>query len=204
MCDLFSEVETVGLHNHNDEYKISGLKYLPAFITEQEHDSLLSSIDNQQWLDDLKRRVQHYGYKYDYKQHNINHDMKIADLPDWLENFAVRLKEKGIFKKVPDQVIVNEYLPGQGITNHIDCPPCFSDTITSLSLGSDCVMNLTEKDDNSNVIPYLLNKKSLIILKEEARYEWMHGIKMVKNDHYYGLKIPRKRRVSLTFRSVII
>ena len=130
--------------------------------------------------------------------------MKISNLPDWLVGFAKRLYEQGIFSEIPDQVIINEYLPGQGITDHIDCPPCFSDTVASLSLGSECVMFLTNKDNKQEKVPYLLQKNSLIVLKEDARYYWMHGIKHVKNDKYRGKKIARQRRVSLTFRKVIL
>lgn len=202
--DLFGGTETIKIRNRNDEFKINGLTYIPNFISESEHDFLLSEIDKQPWLYELKRRVQHYGYKYDYKFHRINHSMRIADLPDWLQNFAERLSRQGIFKETPDQVIVNEYMPGQGITNHIDCPPCFSDTIASLSLGSQCVMNFTNKHNKKEIIPYLLDVCSIVVLKGEARYDWMHGIKLVKYDTYFGHKIKRGRRVSLTFRKVIL
>jgi alkylated DNA repair dioxygenase AlkB len=205
--NLFGEVvvsKETKLVNHNDDFKINGLSYIANFITKSEHDFLLTEIDKQPWLSELKRRVQHYGYKYDYKFHRINHSMKISELPEWLQNFAIRLKQQGLFKEIPDQVIVNEYLPGQGITNHIDCPPCFSDTIASLSLGSRCVMNFTNKDDETEVIPYLLDVNSIVVLKEDARYSWMHGIKLVKTDNYFGHKIKRERRVSLTFRKVIL
>ena len=37
---------------------------------------------------------------------------------------------------MPDQLIVNEYQPGQGISAHIDCEPCFKNTIVTVSLGS--------------------------------------------------------------------
>ncbi len=47
-------------------------------------------------------------------------------------------------------------------------------------------------------------KASMVVLKEGARYDWMHGIKMVKTDNYFEHKIVRKRRVSLTFRKVIL
>jgi hypothetical protein len=46
---------------------ISGLQYCPNFITAEEEQALIEIIDQQTWLNDLKRRVQHYGYKYDYK-----------------------------------------------------------------------------------------------------------------------------------------
>ena len=48
--------------------KVSGLKYMPDFITKEEHQQLWQAINSEPWLTDLKRRVQHYGWKYDTKQ----------------------------------------------------------------------------------------------------------------------------------------
>lgn len=47
---------------------ITGLTYVPDFISESEHKEIWEAINKEKWLDDLKRRVQHYGYKYDYKK----------------------------------------------------------------------------------------------------------------------------------------
>lgn len=55
--------------------------------------------------------------------------------PDWLLNYYHRLYDDGYFPKIPDQVIINEYQPGQSIAPHIDSVPCFGETIASLSLG---------------------------------------------------------------------
>ena len=82
--------------------KVSGLKYVPEFITKEEHQQLWQAINSEPWLTDLKRRVQHYGYKYDYKFHRINQTMKISNLPDWLVGFAKRLYEQGIFSEMED------------------------------------------------------------------------------------------------------
>ena len=49
----------------NDVSDIIGLKYIPNFIDEIQVKQFIASINNEQWLNDLKRRVQHYGYKYD-------------------------------------------------------------------------------------------------------------------------------------------
>ncbi len=207
MNTLFDNSNDASLNNGSlmpQDFKIKGLNYIPNFITQTEHDLLLTKIDHQIWLTDLKRRVQHYGYKYDYKLHRIDSSMKISQLPNWLFDFSKKLYQQGIFSEIPDQVIINEYLPGQGISNHIDCPPCFSDTIASLSLGSECVMYLTNKANENEKIPCLLQPNSVLVLKEDARYCWMHGIKAVKTDNYNGKKIVRQRRVSLTFRKVIM
>ena len=181
--------------------KIEGLHYIPNFISEEEHDALLAAIDAQSWLNDLKRRVQHYGYKYDYKARNILPDSYLGELPLWLGGLQERLFSDGIFKQKPDQAIINEYLAGQGISAHIDCVPCFDDVIASLSLGSDVIMRLSSGQQKHDVF---LEKRSLIVLSGEARYKWQHSIPTRKSDIVDGVKLERQRRVSVTFRKVIL
>lgn len=183
---------------------IPGLKYIEDYISENEQEELLAHVNKGLWLKDLKRRVQHYGFKYDYKARKVNHDMRIGELPKWLKDLSVKLSQKGYMPEVADQVIVNEYEPGQGISKHIDCEPCFEDTIVSLSLEASCVMDFTKRDDKGKKIPVWLAPRSLIVLNGEARSEWLHGIPARKSDVWDGVKYPRQRRVSLTFRKVII
>lgn len=185
--------------NVEERATIPGLRYLPDYIDEEHAKRLLETIDQQPWLNDLKRRVQHYGYKYDYKSRGLNADSYLGPLPDWLETQAAVLHAKGIFAKKPDQIIINEYHPGQGISPHIDVN-FFDDTIASLSLGSPCVMDFTKVDQK---VSLLLEPRSLLILSGEARYEWQHSIAARKSDAYQGMKIIRSRRVSLTFRNKI-
>lgn len=49
-----------------------------------------------------------------------------------------------------------------------------------------------------------LKEHSLVILAGHARYEWQHAIPARKTDVVNGFKIERKRRLSLTFRTVIL
>lgn len=185
------------------EIYISGLTYIPDFITSAEQDFLLSQIDQQSWLTDLKRRVQHYGYKYDYKARAVGNDAYLGSLPDWLLSISKKLHDDGIFPLIPDQVIVNEYLPGQGISAHIDCVPCFADTIASLSLGSPCIMKFSNPKTGEKK-SIVLEERSLIVLSGPARYEWQHAIPARKSDIINGIKTERGRRVSLTFRNIIL
>lgn len=185
--------------------EISGLQYIENYITEFQESWLLAEIDKHQWLDDLKRRVQHYGFKYDYKARKVSLDMHIGVLPEWLKRLSHKLHSQEYMPEVADQVIINEYLPGQGISSHVDCQPCFKDTIVSLSLGSPCVMDFTNKNDRSNKIPVWLAPRSLVVLSDKARYDWLHGIAARQSDKWVdGKEYKRQRRVSLTFRKVII
>ena len=86
--------------------EIDGLEYTPDFISAEEESTLFAQIDQQPWLNDLKRRVQHYGYKYDYKARTVTPDSYLGELPEWL----MPIIALAIFQ--PDQAIVSEYLPG--------------------------------------------------------------------------------------------
>src|SRR5438105_957337 len=113
---------------------IEGLQYVPDFVTIEEHDRLLRQIDIGEWRADMRRRVQHYGYRYDYRSRSVDYSMRIGELPPWAAEIAGRLLAERYFTELPDQMIVNEYEPGQGISNHIDCEPCFTRVVASLSL----------------------------------------------------------------------
>ena len=76
--------------------------------------------------------------------------------------------------------------------------------IVSLSLGSGCVMDFTNKRDKTKKIPVWLAPRSIIVLRDEAIYKWLHGIAPRKSDQWEGQTYERQRRVSLTFRKVIL
>ena len=182
---------------------VPGLACIPGFIDPSEEETLLRTIDGQSWLGDLKRRVQHYGYRYDYKARSVSRDLYLGPLPDWLASLTDRLYSKRVFPQQPDQAIINEYMPGQGIAPHIDCVPCFTDTVVSLSLGSACVMDFAQVGSKEK-ISMLLEPRSLLVLSGDARYKWTHAIAPRKSDKIDGAIIPRHRRVSVTFRRVIL
>ncbi len=91
------------------------LLYIPDFLAESDQLALLAEIDALEWSTELKRRVQHYGYKYDYTAKSVSVSMLVGPLPEKCQALAVRLHVEGIFAKIPDQLIVNEYMPGQGM-----------------------------------------------------------------------------------------
>jgi len=87
--------------------KINGLQYQPIFLSHIEQTILVEEIDKLKWSSELKRRTQQYGYKYDYTKKSINEEMKINSFPNCVSFL------KDIFPD-SDQLIINEYLPGQG------------------------------------------------------------------------------------------
>mgnify|MGYP000161339277 CR=1 FL=1 len=83
---------------------------------------------------------------------------------------------------------------------YIDCVPCFGATISSLSLGSGAVMQFTNRNEKHEIY---LEPRSLIVLSGSARYEWAHAFPARKSDIVNGFKIKRRRRVSLTSRTIV-
>jgi alkylated DNA repair dioxygenase AlkB len=176
---------------------IDGLHYHANYITEEDEIDLLQKIDAQKWDTSLKRRVQHYGRRYDYNSGSIAEEL---ETPIFVSQIAGVLVYEEHFDDVPNQCIVNEYLPGQGISAHTDHTKQFGDTVASLSLGSACIMTFTRDDRSTDI---WLERRSLVVLTGDARYLWKHSITGRKSDVHNGEKMMRDRRVSMTFRSVV-
>jgi len=194
------------LPEHGSEPLPPGLRYCPEFIAAEEEAALLHLIDNETWLDDLKRRVQHYGFRYNYKQRSVSPDDRIGPLPPAFQALGRRIHQAGYIDAEPDQAIVNAYEPGQGIAPHVDCEPCFTDSICSLSLLSPIEMAFTPLAAPREGLTQLLAPRSLIVLAGKARYEWTHGIRARKSDPgpFGKGRVPRRRRISITFRNVVL
>jgi alkylated DNA repair dioxygenase AlkB len=180
----------------------SGATYLRDIISPDDEEALISELDRLPWSTELKRRVQHFGYRYDYRARTVTDDAYLGPLPYWLDPFCRRLVSEGHFVQTPSQVIANDYLPGQGISAHVDCVPCFGDHIASLSLLSPCEM-IFRHTVNAEKRALVVEPRSLLLLSGPARYDWTHEIPPRLSDVIGGVKYLRKRRISLTFRNVV-
>lgn len=180
---------------------IPGLTLTPEWITADEALRFEALIDGAPWQTDLKRRVQHYGYRYDYRARVVTRDMDLGPLPNWLQGIALRVGRAAGFETCPDQIIINEYLPGQGISPHVDCRPCFGPAIASLSLG--CAVDMIfQHPQNKAQSVVRLQPRILMSMTGPARQDWTHSIPARKSDLVEGVRVQRARRISLTFRTV--
>jgi alkylated DNA repair dioxygenase AlkB len=182
---------------------VPGLMVFEEFLTPEEQTNCIQRVDaaESEWRNDLRRRVQHYGWRYDYKARAITPDMHIGALPDWLDRLAQKLyDETGLFDRKPEQVIVNEYQPGQGIATHIDHRG-FGPTVCTISLLDDWEMDFSENWDKK--MPALLKRGSCVLLANSSRSKWQHGIAPRKTENVGNGRRDRKRRLSLTFRTVL-
>ena len=207
-ADLFAEAEPAPPPDDTlPMLREIGVIYEPEFLRSEECARLLADIDAQtgQWRDDLRRRVQHYGWRYDYKARAVTADMRLGPLPDFILPVAERLREGGWFAQTPDQVIVNEYEPGQGIAAHAD-RDCFGPAVATLSLGDRWPMRFAPPEGaGGEPLELFLDVGSMMVFTGEARTSWRHAITPRQSDpDGQGGRRKRQRRVSVTFRTVIV
>ena len=190
---------------------VTGLTLDPDFITDAEEAAIIKEIDQAEWSDELQRRVQHYGWRYDYASKQIDPSMHLGPLPAWADKVAERLVDAGYFRDgPPDQVIVNEYVGDQGISRHVDSRTSFTGVVAMVSLLETWEMVFQERDSKAKVTKKL-ERRSATILEGDARYRWTHEIPKrksepgsVKPGNKRASRIPRERRISLTFRKVML
>lgn len=180
---------------------IPGLLCVHRWLDEDGQRQLAAGIDAAPWSSQLRRRVQHYGHRYDYGSRGV-HGAPAPPLPRWAMTLARRLHQDGYFDRPPDQVIVNEYLPGQGISAHVDHIPSFGPAVASISLLSACVMEFSHPNDKTRV-PVRIEPGSLYVMIGPARFTWRHAIPARKTDPGPNGRVPRSRRVSVTLRTVL-
>lgn len=211
------------------ELKIPGLHLWHDFIDAREEEELLAAVDDRPWRTLAKRRVQHYGYEFLYETRNVNTKQRMGELPSFVSPIIARISRfsdrDGVTDTLLDQLTVNEYPSGVGLSPHIDTHSAFEGPILSLSLDGPCIMefrrfsdgvwfphpdSITDRkienpESSSSFIrkALYLPPRSMLLLTGEARYAWHHYIPHHKVDFVNDSVIRRgSRRVSFTFRKV--
>jgi hypothetical protein len=145
--------------------EMKDLELISDAISIEEEKDIISYIDTCEWSTAIYRRTIHYCYVYDYARKNIYKCQENPSIPDIL---------------LPN--IVTKY-----ISPHTDSP-VFGDTVCSLSLLEDTIMDLSLGDKNWSIV---LPRRSLLVMKGKYRREMKHG-----------LKFNGDRRISLTYRTI--
>lgn len=153
--------------------------------------------------------------------------MIAEEIPSWLLTYVERVNQlNGVFEenRKANHVLVNEYLPGEGIMPHLD-GPLFYPTITTLSCGSHTVLEFQEPRESDDVegklerrlvTKILVQPRSLLILKDSMYEKYLHSIDEINEDTIddeianlssdgsikKGDVLARAKRISLTIRHV--
>lgn len=182
------------------EAVVPGLKLYRDFISASLEEELIAEIDAQPWVVDYDRRLQYYGYRNELEKPYDLVKFPVP-IPRKIYRLAEEIVEKNILDQQPDQVIINEYSPGQGIRPHKD-RNYFDNQICGINLGSGCVMKFI-KIKGGDVVDVEIPRRSLYVMQDEARYKWNHAIPPRKKDKIDGNVQHRERRVSITYRKVL-
>jgi len=182
------------------ETSVPGLFLHPDFISKSLEEELMAEIDARPWLVDYDRRLQYYGYRNELE---APYDLVkfLVAIPPKTYKLSQELAEQKILEYQPDQVIINEYSPGQGIRPHKD-RNYFDNQICGINLGSGCVMKF-KKIAGGDVIDVEIPRRSLYVMQDEGRYKWNHSIPPRKKDKIDGNVQHRERRLSITYRKVM-
>ena len=182
--------------NDEEKKKLIGLMTEPNIISEELEKNILKEIYSKEWRNDLKRRVQHYYHVYDYTSKNV---LIKTDEPGPFVKQLEDIVSKYFDCKI-NQIIVNEYEPGQGISAHIDKPTIFGPVVVTVTLQSDSSMVFHKQGEKELIVPLI--RREAVILTGPSRYEWTHEIKKNKTDTINGIRKKRGTRVSVTFRCI--
>ncbi|XP_029364925.1 alpha-ketoglutarate-dependent dioxygenase alkB homolog 7, mitochondrial [Echeneis naucrates] len=88
------------------------------------------------------------------------------------------------------------------IKPHIDSVKFCGTTIAGLSLLSDSIMRLVNENARNEWLDLLLPRRSLYILRDQARYNFTHEILKDEESVFGGQRIPRQRRISVICRNL--
>ena len=210
---------------------IPGLYYYPNFLTSSEGESIWNCLQSDtHWVgvtsNPTSRRVIQYGYLYGYTGGALEPTDPIPEIySSMMDRFQKIIGEKfspdplliksnqtqfekeggpmGGHGGLPqfDQLIINQYLPGQSIAPHIDKPSQFGPYIVCVTLGSGVEIQFSKTGEETTSI--YVEPNSLYIMSGDARYTWKHGIASRKSDLVADKKIVRGTRISLTFRTAL-
>ncbi|XP_032666244.1 alpha-ketoglutarate-dependent dioxygenase alkB homolog 6 [Odontomachus brunneus] len=196
--------------------------YIPNFITEEEERQIIQCVNSvplPKWTQLRHRRLQNWG--------GVPHPkgMIAEEIPSWLQKYMNKVTALSAFESgvLPNHVLINEYLPGQGIMAHSD-GPLFYPVVTTISCGSHTFLDFykqldtTEQQQTRLEFSLLLEPRSLLVLQKDLYHGYLHSIAerdsdnitklSVRNLHMCtekfteGETIKRGTRLSLTIRHV--
>jgi alkylated DNA repair dioxygenase AlkB len=174
---------------------LPGLRYQPDFLDAHCEQRLLEHIrrlplrEAQYKEYRAKRRVAHFGRKYDFSRQELESAEPMAAFLTPLRDLVGAWA--GVDPAELDQALIAEYQPGTQLGWHRDVPQF--ETVIGVSLLGHCRMRFRPYPPlrGAKVFDMQVAPRSAYILQEAARWEWQHS-----------LAPTPALRYSVTFRTV--
>jgi alkylated DNA repair dioxygenase AlkB len=168
----------------------AGFIYYPEFISSREESQLLLEIKEIELHTfhfqgyEAKRKVASFGYDWNFEKQVLSKGREIPPSFGWL------IERVASTCSIPQdeiaELLITEYPVGSVINWHRDAPPF--DIIAGISLSSDCTFKLRPQEKSKQtrqaVISVPVKRRSLYIMKDEARIQWQHSTSAVKQTRY--------------------
>ncbi|XP_029293112.1 alpha-ketoglutarate-dependent dioxygenase alkB homolog 7, mitochondrial [Cottoperca gobio] len=168
-----------------------------VFITEEEEGALLQELEP-----GLKKK----RYEFDHWDNAI-HGYRETERARWgatCEEVLNRVRSVAFPQGSPllGPVHILDLDKTGYIKPHIDSVKFCGSTIAGLSLLSDSIMRLVKEDDANEWLDLLLPRRSLYILRDQARFNFTHQILKDEESVFSGQRVPRLRRISVICRNL--
>ena len=170
--------------------EIKGFYYFKNYMSKEEISLIKDKIKNEIQFEPItnsknSRRVAHFGYTYNY----FSRDVETAEpIPDYLLNLVN--PDRIPIQSTYNQVIINEYKPGQKIAPHVDHTKLFGPIIACITIGQSVNIKFELNELEENFKP---REGSLYMMTNDSRYKWKHSLINNRN----------KTRYSITYRNVL-
>lgn len=153
------------------------------FITVKEERSLIKMFDNSEWLLNSMYRYQEFK----------------DELPEWANVVINRLLSWEIIDFTPNNMVIRDFAPGQGISPICEDDTLYSDGIIIILLGCSVPMLFEACENKRAKKEIYVPKCSVLSLFDKARYQWRHGLSPRKADK----KVRRERILTINFKKRI-
>ncbi|XP_065111760.2 alpha-ketoglutarate-dependent dioxygenase alkB homolog 7, mitochondrial isoform X2 [Paramisgurnus dabryanus] len=167
------------------------------FISEEEEDAIFKEVEP-----GLRKK----RYEFDHWDDAI-HGYKETERLQWgdaCEKVLRRVREVAFPKGSPllGPVHVLDLDKTGYIKPHVDSVKFCGSTIAGLNLLSDSIMRLVPENNSTDWVHLLLSRRSLYILRDDARFKFTHEILKDEESFFSGQKVPRHRRISVICRNL--
>ncbi|XP_060606568.1 alpha-ketoglutarate-dependent dioxygenase alkB homolog 7, mitochondrial-like [Ruditapes philippinarum] len=171
------------------------MQVINDFISEEEEEVLFQEVEPH--LKRLRYESSHWD--------DAIHGYRETERKTWTEkNKAIiqRVRDAAFPAGVPQLAHVHVLdLQKEGyIKAHVDAVKFCGSTIAGISLLSPCIMRLVHTDDKTKFADILLERRSLYIMKDAARYNYTHEV-LPDNSVFGGQTITKDRRISVICRN---
>ncbi len=172
-----------------------GFQYVDELVEREEEGRLVGLLETLPWEAvifrgyEARRRVVHFGHRYDFEARGVSPGLPIPDA-----FVALRERVAAVAGEDPEayvEVLATEYRPGSTIGWHSDAP-AFGSTVLGVSLASACRMRFRRRaPDGWLRWDRVLEPRSAYVIGDEARTAWQHSIPPTEELRY-----------SVTYRTV--